>query len=146
MGCESPSRHASSSAALSRTGTIPFMPDQPQHILIFDGDCDFCQDWAGWLALRDANTRKFRICPWQVVPSPPMTPLLQVQAQRAVQLITRDGRQLSGGRAALFALRETGWHPALIRLLERRPFVWGADLAYRIVAANRPRFDWLRPR
>ncbi len=122
------------------------MPDQPQHILIFDGDCDFCQDWAGWLALRDASDRKFRICPAKVVPSPPMTPLLMVQAQRALQLITRDGHQLSGGRAVLFALRETGWHPRLIRLLEHRPFVWAVDAGYRIVAANRPRFDAFRPR
>jgi predicted DCC family thiol-disulfide oxidoreductase YuxK len=122
------------------------MPDQPQHILIFDGDCDFCQEWAGWLARRDATDRKFRICPWKVAPSPPMTPLLMVQAQRALQLISRDGHQLSGGRAVLFALRETGWHPRLIRLLERRPFVWAVDSAYRIVAANRPTFDAFRPR
>jgi predicted DCC family thiol-disulfide oxidoreductase YuxK len=122
------------------------MPTYPQHILIFDGDCDFCQDWAGWLALRDASARKFRICPFTVVPSPPMTPLLMVQAQRAVQLVTSDGRQLSGGKAVLFALRETGWHPTLVRLLERRPFVWAVDLGYKIVAANRPRFDSFRPR
>ena len=122
------------------------MTHPPKHILIFDGDCDFCQEWAGWLAMRDANTQKFRICPAKVVPSPPMTPLLRVQAQKAVQLITIDGRQFSGGRAALFALRETGWHSNLIRLLERRPFVWAVDFGYRIVAANRPKFGWLRPR
>lgn len=122
------------------------MTDQPIHILIFDGDCDFCQEWAGWLALRDAHTRKFRICPWKVVPSPPMTPLLMVQAQQAAQLITIDGRQLSGGRAVLFALRETNWHPQLVRLLEHRPFVWSIDLGYKIVAANRPRFSRFTPR
>ncbi len=122
------------------------MHTYPKHILIFDGDCDFCQEWAGWLAFRDVATRKFRICPWTVVPSPPMTPLLQVQAQRAVQLITTDGRQLSGGRAVLFALRETNWHPRLIRLLEHRPFVWSVDIGYRIVAANRDWFARFRPR
>ena len=122
------------------------MPDQPKHILIFDGDCDFCQEWAGWLALRDANSRKFRICPANVVPSPPMTPLLRVQAQKAAQLVTADGRHLSAGRVALFALRETGWHPNLIRLLEHRPFVWAVDLGYKVIAANRPRFAWLVPR
>lgn len=121
------------------------MTHYPHHFLIFDGDCDFCQEWAGWLAFRDANDRKFRICPMTVVPSPPMTPLLRVQAQRAVQLVTSDGRQLSGGRAVLFALRETSWHPRLIRLLEHRPFVWAVDLGYRIVAANRSRFSWLTP-
>ena len=45
------------------------MPTHPQHILIFDGDCDFCQEWAGWLAFRDANTRNFRICPWTSSPA-----------------------------------------------------------------------------
>ncbi len=122
------------------------MPDQPKHILLYDGDCDFCREWATWLTLRDATTQKFRICPWQVVASPPMTPLLRVQAKKAVQLITIDGDHRSGGRAALFALRETGWHPHLVRLLEHRPFVWVVDTGYRIVAANRPRFAWFRPR
>jgi predicted DCC family thiol-disulfide oxidoreductase YuxK len=121
------------------------MTQYPQHILIFDGECDFCQEWAGWLALRDANTRKFRICPRTVVPSPPMTPLLMVQAQRAAQLITMDGRQLSGGRAVLFALRETNWHPHLVRLLEHRPFIWAVELGYKIVAANREHFAWFTP-
>ena len=114
------------------------MPNQPKHILLYDGDCDFCREWATWLTLRDATTRK-------VITGPPMTPLLRVQAQRAVQLITIDGKQLSGGRAVLFALRETGWFPGLIRLLESPPLVWSVDLGYRIVAAHRDRFSWLRP-
>jgi len=121
------------------------MTHHPKHILIFDGDCDLCQEWAGWLAMRDANTQKFRICPAKVVPSPPMTPLLRVQAQKSIQLITTDGRQLSGGRAALFALRETGWHPQLVRLLEHRPFVWVVELGYKIVAANRSLFSRFTP-
>ena len=74
-----------------------------------------------------------------------MTPLLMVQAQRAVQLVTRDDRQLSGGRAVLFALRETGWHPTLVRLLERRPLVWAVDLGYKVIAANRSRFSRFVP-
>ena len=142
-GCRDSSWIPESGLRINRT--IPTMTTYPQHILIFDGDCDFCQEWAGWLALRDANQRKFRICPWKVVPSPPMTPLLMVQAQKAVQLVTTDGRQLSGGRAVLFALRETNWHPHLIRLLEHRPFVWAIDAGYRIVAANRPHFARFTP-
>lgn len=122
------------------------MPNQPKHIILYDGECYFCREWATWLTLRDAATQKFRICPWQIVSGHPMTPLLRVQAQQAVQLITIDGEQLSGGRAVLFALRETAWHPSLIRLLELPPVVWAVDASYRIVAANRPRFDWLRPR
>jgi predicted DCC family thiol-disulfide oxidoreductase YuxK len=116
-----------------------------RHYLLYDGDCDFCREWADWLTLHDTE-RRFRICPWQVVSGPPMTPLLQVQARRAVQIVTKDGRHLSGGRAVLFALCEIGWHPLLVRVLEHRPFVWAVDLGYRIIAANRPRFSWLVPR
>lgn len=122
------------------------MPNQPKHLLLYDGDCDFCHEWATWLILRDAATQKFKIYPWQIASSPPMTPLLRVQVQKAVQLITAEGDQLSGGRAVLFALRETGWHFNLIRLLERPPFIWVIDAAYRIVAANRPRFARFTPR
>lgn len=121
------------------------MSDDRQSYLLYDGDCDFCREWATWLTFHDRE-RRFRICPWQVVAGPPMTPLLRIQAQRAVQIVTSDGRQLAGGRAALFALQEVGWHPNLVALLERRPLVWLVDVAYRIVAANRPRFGWLVPR
>jgi predicted DCC family thiol-disulfide oxidoreductase YuxK len=121
------------------------MRDDPPHYLLYDGDCDFCHQWAEWLSNRDAVTRRFRITPWQTAPSPPLTPLLQVQARKAVQVVTSEGKRLSGGRAVLFALRETGWHPTLARLLQHRPFVWAVDLGYRVVAANRPRFSWLAP-
>ncbi len=70
-----------------------------------------------------------------------MTPQLREQARRAVQVITGDGVQLSGGRAMLFILEEIGWHPALARLGQRRPFVWLVELGYRFVARNRPFFD-----
>lgn len=116
-----------------------------QHYLLYDGDCEFCRDWASWITFRDRE-RRFRICPWQVVTGPPMTPLLQMQAQKAVQIVTASGERISGGRAVLFALRETGWHPRLARLLEHRPMVWGIDCGYRIVAANRARFSWFVPR
>jgi predicted DCC family thiol-disulfide oxidoreductase YuxK len=121
------------------------MTTRTQHYLLYDGDCDFCREWAAWLTLRDRD-RRFRICPWQVVTGPPMTPLLRIQARRAVQIVTKDGRQLSGGRAVLFALREIGWHPFFVRMLEHRPCVWAVDLGYRIIAANRPHFSWLVPR
>ena len=72
-----------------------------------------------------------------------MTPQLREQARRAVQVITVDGAQLSGGRAMLFILEEIGWHPTLARLGRHGPFVWLVELGYRLVARNRPYFDRL---
>jgi hypothetical protein len=67
-----------------------------------------------------------------------MTPALREQARKAVQVIASDGRHLSAGRAILFALDETHWHPSAVRLAGRRPFIWLVELAYWIVARNRP--------
>lgn len=69
-----------------------------------------------------------------------MTPVLREQSRKAVQVITADGRQLSAGRAILFALAEIGWHPRMVRLAGRRPFLWAVELGYRIVARNRSFF------
>ena len=69
-----------------------------------------------------------------------MTPALRAQARKAVQVITADGYHLSAGRAILFALEEIEWHPSVVRLAGRRPFIWVVELGYRIVARNRPFF------
>jgi hypothetical protein len=72
-----------------------------------------------------------------------MTSQLREQARRAVQVITVDGNRLSAGRAVLFILEEIGWHPALVRIGQRRPFVWFVELGYQLVARNRSFFDRL---
>ena len=69
-----------------------------------------------------------------------MTPALREQARKAVQVITADGHHLSAGRAILFALAEIGWHPHIVRLAGRRPFIWAVELGYWIVARNRQFF------
>jgi hypothetical protein len=69
-----------------------------------------------------------------------MTSALREQARKAVQVITADGHQLSAGRAILFALEETHWHPSAVRLAARRPLIWLVELGYWIVARNRPFF------
>ena len=70
-----------------------------------------------------------------------MTPQIREQARRAVQVVTVDGDQLSAGRAILFVLEEIGWHPALVRVGQRRPFIWFVELGYWIAARNRSFFD-----
>jgi predicted DCC family thiol-disulfide oxidoreductase YuxK len=69
-----------------------------------------------------------------------MTPELRRQARTAVQVITNEGRQLSAGRATLFILEEIGWHPTLVRLGQRWPFIWMVEWGYRIVARHRAFF------
>ena len=69
-----------------------------------------------------------------------MTPALREQARKAVQVITAEGLQLSAGRAILFALKEVDWHPSIIRLAGRRPFIWLVEFGYWIVAHNRTFF------
>ena len=69
-----------------------------------------------------------------------MTPALREQAREAAQVITADGYHLSAGRAILFALEETHWHPNAVRLAARRPFIWLVEFGYWIVARNRPFF------
>jgi len=70
-----------------------------------------------------------------------MTPALREQARKAVQVITADDRHLSAGRAILFTLEVTHWHPRAVRLATRRPFIWFVELGYWIVARNRPFFS-----
>lgn len=69
-----------------------------------------------------------------------MTPTLREQARKAVQVISADGHQLSGGRAILFALEEIEWHPSAVRLAGRRPVIWLVELGYGLVARNRSFF------
>jgi len=65
---------------------------------------------------------------------------LRRQARTAVQVVTDEGRRLSGGRAVLFVLEEIGWHPGLVRWGGRRPFVWVVEWGYRVVARHRAFF------
>lgn len=116
------------------------MPDDPPTLLIWDGECGFCRNTVTWL-LRQGRDARIQAVPYQDLPSPPMTPTLRRQAERAVQVITPHGQQLSGGRAVLFVLRQAGWRPWLVRFASRRPVVWGVELGYWLVARNRQFFS-----
>jgi predicted DCC family thiol-disulfide oxidoreductase YuxK len=68
-----------------------------------------------------------------------MTPDLHVACERAVHVVTVDGKVLRAGRACLFILQRVGWG-WIARLLALPPFVWLVEIAYRIVADHRPFF------
>jgi predicted DCC family thiol-disulfide oxidoreductase YuxK len=116
------------------------MPDGVSTLLIWDGECGFCRNALHWMLRRD-HAGQFQPVPYQELPSPPMTPALRWQAERAVQVITPGGQQISGGRAVLFVLQQVGWHPVLVRLASRWPLVWVVELGYWIVARNRSLFS-----
>lgn len=68
-----------------------------------------------------------------------MTPALYAACEKAVHVITTEGRILKAGRASLYILERIGWG-WFARLLTFPPFIWFVELGYRIVAANRPFF------
>jgi len=115
-----------------------------KHWLLWDGDCGFCRKLVERLAQRD-TMNCFTLIPYQEAPAPPMTPALRIQSARAVQVITRDGQRLSGGRAVLFALQRTDWRPRVIQVLLIHPFIWGVDAAYWFVARYRSHLDRFVP-
>ena len=109
-------------------------PDGKNWVL-WDGDCGLCRRTIHWVQRRDTN-RLFRSMPYQEAPWPPMTPELAAACERAVHLITPEGRMLRAGRAALYILERVGWGPAA-RLLSLPPFVWAVEAVYWLVARNR---------
>lgn len=110
--------------------------DSEAHWLIWDGDCSFCSNAVAWFGRLD-KARAFTIVPYDACPSPPMTPALRSEAERAIQVVARDGRRFSGGRAVLFVLSEVGWHPTLMRLAATPPLVWIVACGYRVAANHR---------
>lgn len=118
--------------------------DPKRHWIVWDGTCGFCRRAAEWVMARDEHGG-FEAMPYQMVPDPPLTPALAAACRNAVHVRTIDGRWLRAGRACLFVLERVGW-PRLARIGARRPFVWVVEVAYRIVASNRPFFSRLVPR
>ena len=98
-----------------------------------------CRRIAAWVRRKD-RLNHFITCPYQQAPSPPMTPELYVACEKAVHIVTPDGRVIRAGRASLFILERIGWD-RVARILSLPPFVWFVEVAYRIVADHRPFFS-----
>lgn len=110
-----------------------------KHWILWDGECGFCRRAIQWVRRRDVH-QQFQTAPYQEAPSPPMTPALYAACEKAVHVVRPDGTLLRGGRATLFILERLGWG-WFARLLALPPLVWGVELLYRLVAANRPFFS-----
>ena len=70
-----------------------------------------------------------------------MTPRLYEACQRAVHVITADGRVIEAGRAVMFVLEEIGYPRWLVRPFTWPPLAWLTELGYWLVANNRPFFS-----
>lgn len=68
-----------------------------------------------------------------------MTPELYAACEKAVHVLTADGRVLRAGRASLYVLGGIGfgW---LAKPLSLPPLVWLVELGYWIISRNRPFF------
>lgn len=106
--------------------------------VLWDGECGFCRRSVSW-AIRHDHAGLLRAVPYQRAPSPPMTPRLYRACRRAVHVVTPEGRVLRAGRAALYLIAASGW-PLPARILSLPPLIWLVEIAYRIVAENRPFF------
>ena len=112
-------------------------PPPARPVLIFDGECAFCRQWAdrwrtaadGELDLEPAQTAADRF--------PEIPP---AEFVRAVQLIETDGRVFSAAEAIIRA-RALATHRTWLRTAyERLPgFASAAEAVYRLVAQHRSR-------
>ena len=110
-----------------------------KHWILWDGDCGFCRRSVNWVRRRDRG-HQFHDVPYQEAPSPPMSPELAAACERAVHVLTREGRLLRAGRATLYILERVGWG-LFARLLSLPPLVWLVEAVYWVVARNRDFFS-----
>ncbi|MGF1509874.1 MAG: thiol-disulfide oxidoreductase DCC family protein [Myxococcota bacterium] len=109
------------------------------HLILWDGECGFCRRSVEWLQRQDARG-ELEAVPFQMAPSPPMTPELRVACERAVHLVRPDGTILRGGRAVLAALEIVGYR-FWGRFLSWPPMIWIIEAGYWVVARNRRWFS-----
>ena len=112
-------------------------------LVLYDGECDFCERFARWVRRRD-RAGALDVLAFQRCPAPPMTTDLHAACTQAVHVIRRDGLVLRGGRAALFILDRLGYR-RIARTLALPPFLWVVEAGYGIVARNRGRLARLIP-
>jgi predicted DCC family thiol-disulfide oxidoreductase YuxK len=74
--------------------------------------------------------------PFQDAPSPPMTPALYEQCERAMHVVLPDQHLLRGGGACLYILHVLGYRRT-VAVFGLWPLSWMVDIGYAIVARNR---------
>lgn len=110
--------------------------DADAHLLIYDGDCDFCRACVRWALRKDTDDR-LRPLPLQDEAEREAAGVSRARAERAVVLVDPDGRSRDGAPAVAAVLRLLpgwGWLGRLMDLAPLRPL---ARVGYRWVADHR---------
>ncbi|MDW8106593.1 MAG: DUF393 domain-containing protein [Armatimonadota bacterium] len=118
-------------------------PDAAPHWVLWDGGCGFCAWAVAQIRRRDKHGR-FRTVPFQSAP-PELAQQVSLESlQRALHVITADGRILRAGRAVLFIGEQLGYG-WLTRPLSIPPLVWIVEGVYWLTARLRGKLSrWLR--
>lgn len=108
-------------------------------VLLFDGGCGFCRTWVARLARWDRNNRIRMVAAQERAAVEGLPHIQDEDLDRAMHLVTPDGRVFRGARALEPMLRYLPGGGFLRPLL----FIPGvqslADLVYARIAANRHR-------
>jgi predicted DCC family thiol-disulfide oxidoreductase YuxK len=108
-------------------------------LLIYDGDCGFCERTANWLRRR--LPKDYEIQPSQRLPNLQELGLDKVKVHEAAYWIDPDGTKHRGHRAIMRAVESSG---GILSPLARVTKVWPLDplvsWVYGAVARNRHRF------
>ena len=104
-------------------------------MVLWDGQCGFCRRGMHWFKKRDSQGQ-LDMVPFQEAPSPPMTPELALECEKALYIVHPDGSMTRAGRAILYLFATIGYR-GMARFLGFVPFVWGVELGYWLVARNR---------
>lgn len=112
-----------------------------QSVLLYDGECRYCRNWADRLRRMD-KAGAITVLPAAERDSLPGVPFIEPGAlEQAVHLVLPDGRVETGSAAILAILGRLPrwrWAAAVFRLPGA---AWLADKAYRWVAARRHRLS-----
>jgi predicted DCC family thiol-disulfide oxidoreductase YuxK len=124
---------------MNPVGQVAHPPRKP--VLLFDGDCGFCQRWV--LRWRVMTAERVECVPFQSARVALEFPeLAREHLARSVNLVETDGRMFRGAEAIFRSLAcVKPWPLWLYRHVPGAAL--GSEAAYRLVAANRQLFSWL---
>jgi predicted DCC family thiol-disulfide oxidoreductase YuxK len=109
----------------------------PQSLILFDGDCAYCNGWVKWITKRDAS-HKFRFAPLASDEGRRAIAQSNIPPQIDTMVLIADGKGYTRSDAAWRILKAlAGYSPVglLVRAIPRRLRNWGYDL----IAKNRHR-------